>query len=262
MGSVTGINSLEGGHLASSWPMIMGLVGGVYYDTKYGFNGDVDGAEDIIIAGGDYAGFPTSSGTSLGTEENFELVCASAADTAAGTGAQAVDITYLDDDGLMQTVTIETNGGSQDIGISGIRSVRGRVSRSGSGGVNAGLITLRHVTTIANVFWTIPAGDMQTNVAAVTVPSNRRAIITNGMFIPDRSGSIIVKGHFAVRYQGNEGFTPKFLIQGSDVSNPTPNQGVINLPPLADVKLRAGSVSSVNAEVGGQFDYCFYEKPQ
>jgi hypothetical protein len=235
----------------------LGLFRGIVHDTKYGFNADVDAAEDIILAGGDYAGHPQTDGSSLGVEENFQLVCASANDTAAGTGAQQVTFNYLDDDGIRQTAVIETNGGNVDTGISGIRSARGFVSRTGSGGVNAGLITLRHITTTANIFWTIGAGANRTQYCVETVPSDSVCFLENPMITPDRSGSVVAKGAYFVRREGNQGYTPLFTIQSVGDSNPEPNPGITTLGPLTDIKLRVSEVSAGNTEVNGQFDFWF-----
>jgi hypothetical protein len=76
--------------------------------------------------------------------ESWEMVSADANDTAAGTGAREVTITYLDDSYIEQEQVVATNGGTVSTAImDGFRFIGARVTAVGSGGENAGNITIQ-----------------------------------------------------------------------------------------------------------------------
>lgn len=129
---------------------------------KFGVNTDISssGNEDVWNSGGVYAGFPT------GSPEEFEIVLSDMADIGAD-----VTFRYLASSTSTDwvTATITTTGTSTSTGITGFRSSRGIFDAGGS--VNAGTVTLRHVTTTANIFWVIPIGKCQTRVACDSVPA-------------------------------------------------------------------------------------------
>lgn len=136
------------------------------------------GAEDIWHGGGLYTGFPT------GAAETMEILSSSTADTAAGeggTGARTVTIKNLldADGGMAGDLTVPLNGQTTvSLGATTYtRSTRILVKTAGSGGGNAGELTLRHTTTTANVFATVPAGYNRTLIAAYTVPVGKRLFI-------------------------------------------------------------------------------------
>lgn len=114
------------------------VVGHTIVDVT-GTNTDVDTGtpEDIWPPGGNLV-YPTAN-------ETVELFSADANDTAAGTGAQEVTITYMDDNHIVQTpVAVSTNGGTVATGITDyFRLVGMDVTAAGSSGFNAGDITLR-----------------------------------------------------------------------------------------------------------------------
>lgn len=140
--------------------------------NKFGTNADVDTdtlPEDVWEGGGTYTGFPSDL-------ELVEVVSASANDASAGTGARTVRITGLDADYNVLSEIVTLNGTTPVDTVAQFRRVHtATVLTAGSGGVNAGIITIRHTTTTANVFVTIPVGRNQSNCSGYTVPAGYTA---------------------------------------------------------------------------------------
>lgn len=141
--------------------------------NKFGTNSDVDSGsvpEDIWEGGGTYTGFPDS------TLETVSVFSASANDASAGTGAGTIRITGLDTNYEVLQETVTLNGVTPVATVGQFRRVHtATVLTAGSGGVNAGIITVRHTTTTANVFLSILAGRNQSNCSAYTVPAGYTA---------------------------------------------------------------------------------------
>jgi hypothetical protein len=153
----------------------LGLIPGAAIIEKSGRNPDVDATaaeEDVWNGGGIYTGFPD------GAAEALRITSASAADTAAGTGARTVRIVGLGPDGVSQ-IEVFTLAGTADVVTASTwtRVNRAYVQTAGSGGVNAGDITIRHNVTTANVFAVLPAGFGQTQVASYSIPAGWRGIL-------------------------------------------------------------------------------------
>jgi len=111
---------------------------------------------------------PTAAGT-------LTVVSASAADTAGGTGARSIELTGLDGDGVEQTEDIVLAGLTPVASLkSWLRVNECRATSAGSGGVNAGAITVTHV---AGVIAFISAGEGVTSHAGYSVPAGRAALI-------------------------------------------------------------------------------------
>lgn len=143
-----------------------GLLTGYFMENKFGFNQDVDAAEDIWDGGGDYTGFPTS------TLETVSVVSSSVNDTSAGTGARTIRIFGLDTNYSPQQEDITLNGTTPATSVNTYRRIyRAYILTAGSGTTNAGALTIRHTTTTANVFSVITAGYGQSNITSYTIPS-------------------------------------------------------------------------------------------
>lgn len=107
----------------------------------------------------------------------LSIVSSSAADGAAGTGARALRITGLDASGSEITEDIALNGLTPVVTVNLYLRVNDVVARTaGSGGVNAGDITLTH-TVAAGVIAFIATGDGRALMAAYSVPAGRRALV-------------------------------------------------------------------------------------
>jgi ribulose 1,5-bisphosphate carboxylase large subunit-like protein len=143
-----------------------------------GVNEDVDaGTEDVTELGATYTGmpvFPTQAGEAL------NIVSSSAADAAAGTGQRTIKIVGLDANGASQEETVTLNVTTPVV----TSSTWTRVHRvfgvtAGSGGTNAGAITVKHNVTTANVFAVMKAGRSQSMLGVYTVPAGRTARVVS-----------------------------------------------------------------------------------
>jgi hypothetical protein len=144
--------------------------------TFQGVNEDVDaGTEDVCDVGGVYAGLPALPAQAA---EAINIVSSSANDAAAGTGARTIRVEGLDSTGKYAQETFTLNGTTPVVSASTWKRVfRAFGLTAGSGGVNAGAITIKHNVTTANVFTVIKAGRNQAALAAFTVPANKTARI-------------------------------------------------------------------------------------
>lgn len=111
------------------------------------------------------------------------IVSASANDTAAGTGARTVKITYLDSSGngpFTETVTLNGVTAVNTIAINICFIEKMEVVTAGSGGVNAGIISLKATTGGGGAtIGTIAAGDNATRWAHHYVPVSTTCSITS-----------------------------------------------------------------------------------
>lgn len=156
----------------------LGLVPGCNYYTKFGRNSGVTtGAsaaapQAITDAGISFAGFPTTPG------ELVRITSSSAADTAGGTGAQAVRIWGVDNNGDPIDETVAT-AGLTPVTTTKVfyRVYRAIVTAAGSGGRNAGTLTIQQNTTTTNIFSVIQVGRGRASLAIFTVPSGYRGIV-------------------------------------------------------------------------------------
>lgn len=147
----------------------LGRVPGHSVIHKYGLNQDIDSSfETIWEGGGSYTGFDAV------VAETVEVFSASANDTAAGTGARTIKIYGLDSsyDLAEETVTLSGVTAVDTVGTY-IRVYRAQVITAGSGGYNAGIITIRQKTTTANVFAALRANTNNTLIGAYTIPNNK-----------------------------------------------------------------------------------------
>lgn len=136
---------------------------------KFGRNSDIDtGATETIWANGGTYTFPAAAQT-------LDVVSSSGNDTSAGTGARTIELFGLDGsyDEVSETVTLN---GTSAVTTSNtyLRFNRGIVRTAGSGGQNAGTITIDQ-TTSGTVVAGISPGINQTQLGVYTVPNNTTA---------------------------------------------------------------------------------------
>lgn len=134
-----------------------------------GRNPDVDTSpEDLCDQGGDLT-FPTSA-------ESLEVLSASANDDGdpAGTGARTVTVAGLDANYVPQSLAVTMNG-TTAVALTGTtwrRTFSVKVATAGSGGVNAGNITLRVAGGGATRAFML-ASHGRTNLGFYTVPAGK-----------------------------------------------------------------------------------------
>lgn len=145
-----------------------------YYGThKFGFNLDVDTTTDpelIWSVGGTY--------TYLTSADTLYVVSASADDDSTGTGARTLVIEGLDGNYNKITATAYLNGTTEDtVKTAFLRVYRAYITSAGSGGTNAGAITITDDAATSTLA-VIPAGYGQTQMAMYTTRANHVAWIT------------------------------------------------------------------------------------
>lgn len=159
----------------------LGMVGGFEIFRRFGSNPDiqtVSDPEEIWDVGG-LLTYPTSADT-------LTIVSADADDTAGGTGARTVTITYLDSDWAEQTETL-TLSGATPVGTStAIRFIRATVASAGSSLTNEGALTVK---IGAGTVGQIAAGAGQTLMTHYTVPAGKTAYMLSYSFSQDGGAS-------------------------------------------------------------------------
>jgi len=223
---------------------------------KFGKNPDVDtvsSPEDIWNGGGDYTGQPT------GSAETLEIFSSDANDTIAGTGARTVRISNLLDGTGAQAADVVVNmNGVTAVSLGAgtyNRSSRMKVLTAGSGGENAGELTLRHTTTTTNIFAVMPAAFNQTEIAAYTVPLGFTLYVERISFELVRAngtaGSATVS--FRCRPDGGVYDTVVSPAISTAFAYVFANNGYYKFNALDDLKCRVDDVSDNNSIITAEF---------
>ena len=128
--------------------------------------------------------------------QQMQVVSSSVLDTAAGTGAQQVELTYLTEPGSPSgfkqfTEIITLNGTTPVLTVATNinRIERFRVSRTGTGQVSAGNISLQSVGG-ATTFELIPGGENLNRTAVHFVQNGYKSIITDILLGVATSGGV------------------------------------------------------------------------
>lgn len=244
-------NSVKG-NLALTFA-VRGDIPGMSVVNKFGRNPDIDTAtvpEDVWNGGGSYTGFPT------GSAETVQVLSDNAADTSAGTGTRTVLITGLDSNYAVITETFTLNGTTPVTGSSQfIRVHTARVVTAGSGGVNAGQITVRHSTTTTNVFLVLPVGGNQSYNSGYTVPAGKTAYLVR-VHADIRDSGTTATADIAVWIREFGGVArlrrPYAISTGSRVDDVI--SGGISLPEKTDIILRVNYASANNLVCAAGYD--------
>ncbi|MCP3937768.1 MAG: hypothetical protein GY708_20645 [Actinomycetia bacterium] len=224
--------------------------------SKFGQNSDIDTAnpEDIWHGGGEYTGQPVGAST-VDVAETCELFSAEAADSAAGTGARTVRLQGLDENGDPQSEDV-TLDGTTPVATVGLwyRVNRLFVLTAGSGEVNAGIITVRHTSTTANVFAQVPAEHGQTLIAATTIPAGHTGYLRRysaSMF--DNTNNRARMAFWSRPMGGAVRIQRTFVVSTSDAASQALYGGP-SFPALTDLKMRCTAVQNNNGNVTADFD--------
>jgi hypothetical protein len=235
--------------------MALGRFAGFEAGVKFGRNADVDAPEDIWNGGGVYTGQPESY-----TPELIEVFSSDANDTSAGSVARTVRIFGL------KTAT-STAYESEDITLSGVTGVDSvstwwRVNRvyvltAGTGGANAGTITVRAKTTTANVFAVMPIGFNQTTIAAYTIPAGKSLILNHIRGAITKTGGSAASATLTLRVREVGGVYRAIRVfdlqAGAALDNPEYSSSLI--PAGTDMKFRIDEVSTTNVVCDASFQY-------
>lgn len=218
--------------------------------NKFGRNPDVDGPEDIWGGGGTYTGFPT------GSAETLTISSSSAEDGAAGlTGALTLRILGMDTNFNLIAENVTLNGTSNvTTSQSFKRMYRAYVLTAGSNTTNVGDITIKHTTTVANIFAVIPAGFSQTEISGYTIPAGYTGYLHSWSIAMNDTTANTALCAFWIR----EPSAAVRIILPTRVSTayraPVELFGGISLPEKTDIMVRALSVANTNADIIARFD--------
>lgn len=225
-----------------------GLIDGYSVVQKFGRNQDIDTAsvpEDIWNGGGTYAGFPT------GAPEVFEAFSSSASDTGVLT------ITYLPTTTSTAYVTTSvTLQGTTPVSlvVSGYRMHTARYASGAATTFNVGTITVRHVSTTANIFCVMPIGRSQTNVAGYTVPFGYTAKIVRLFCRVIGSATGTVDGAMWVRTNGGSPRLRRPFTAGNSAPFEETPYGGISVEQQSDIQVRISAASANNLDVIAGYD--------
>lgn len=238
------------------------------YDVrnKFGRNSDIDTAvlPVDIWRGGEraygsiYTGFPIKV-----AYETLEVLSTSANDTAAGSGARTVKLVGLDGEpgdnfGKRITETVTLNGTTPvETTNKFYRCTRAIVMTSGADNqnFNDGDLIGRGSVTNADVFFRMPLGTNQTQIACDTVPAGRTGYLKNIDVEMSRANTGTAIGALWVReYEASPRLIRQFSVSnGSSLSKEI--YGGLVLPALTDVAVRITSVSNNSTDIQAYFDF-------
>jgi hypothetical protein len=197
--SLVGKRSTDGG---LSFLKVDGT-GGLVTTALTGFGADF-AFGDVTLAAIAQAVVRRTAYTEQTSNAQRSIASANANDTAAGTGARTVKITYLTSTGTGPfTETVTLNGTSYvnttATDICYIEQIE--VITAGSGGTNAGILTLKAATAGGGAtIGTINAGDRQTFWAHHYIPTGKEANIT-GISVSHNGTTVGSGGVFVVKAQ-------------------------------------------------------------
>jgi hypothetical protein len=224
--------------------------------NKFGQNGDVDAAEDIIVAGGDYAGFPTT-----GSAEALEVLSSDADDADSGSGCEAVRIFGHDAnyDLIQEDVTL-AGATPQDTTQTFWRVNRAYCLTAGASGNNEGTITIRHTTTTANVFATIAAGVGQTEQLVYTVPDGYTCYLQNYQIgLSDTSANTASVSFWIRPEDGAFRLINDFLVRTTATFQSAMSSSA-SFGERTDIKVRVTDIQNVNGLAVGTFQLICIEE--
>lgn len=243
--------ALDPGH-----KMAAGYLPGHVFYRAFGNNPDVDAAtaaEDLWCNGGDYTGFPT------GAAETLDIYSDSANDTAAGTGLRTVRVHGLDANYDSQTLDVSLNGVTHVTTTgytwSRVHLVHGLTA--GSGGVNAGTISIHHTTTTANVFTSLIPGYSTSFCAVFTVPTGKVALIprVHVAISNNRASEQEATVGIMTREYGTGCWRLQFpmIVPTSSPAEDDTHGGIL-VPEKTDIKIRIVDATANNLQVIGRLD--------
>ena len=218
--------------------------------SKFGENPSLgtSTSEDIISQGGLYPFVSVS--------EKVSLVSSIATDTSAGTGAQSVVISGLDENFYRIKETIITNGiTAVQSTKTYIRIFRAFVGDVGTSGLNNGDITIIGVDVPGNTYASILTGCGQTLMAIYTIPMGFTGYVVGYSFGVTRTQPASADVKIFTREFEKSWRIRRFKSVSAQGKNTdlTDFNFYIKLPEKSDIRLNA-DVSLTNTGVHGGFD--------
>lgn len=237
----------------------LGLVDGVEYFQKFGFNPDVDGTtEDVWTAGG--------TNSLLTSAETLNIASSSDADNGGtATGGLAVQIQGLDGNFLEVTENV-TLDGQNDVETvnSFIRVNRMFLISAGSGQTNAGDITAT-ASSAGTVQASINAGIGQSEKTQFTVAANK-VLLVNSLHCSVSGGTNItgVRVWKEIKVFGTNAWRliREVILRpsGSGVVIANATSGGNYLPAKCDIRVRAVALSGTDARVTAGYGGYLFER--
>lgn len=220
---------------------------GAFVVNKFGRNPDIDTAtvpEDIWFLGGAYTGFP------VGAAENIQVFSSSASDTGT-LNVMGLDANY---DRVSRTVTLT---GTTPVTLPGgtmVRAHSGSYDAGPGSAFNIGTITVRHATTTANVFLSMPPGRSQSNASAYTVPNGYRALLmrASGAILGGTTAS--ADGSFWIREFGKSPRLRRPFTMSQSAQFRDDVFGGLSLPSKTDIIARVTDCSANNVAATVRYD--------
>jgi hypothetical protein len=214
-----------------------GRVTGKSMTQKFGYNAACTTGEDIWAAGGAYTGF-------LASPSAIEVVAGANDVVSSGTGAWSITLTGISGTTYdTETAHVDLNG-TNVVTVPGtwLRVQRAYVTSTGTGGVNAGAITIR-VASAGATLATIGAGDGQTLIAAYTTPIGTYGTIVRWGVGTSKAGGAQASGVYALQTDTGGGWRTREIVALNAGQNYEKDLN-IEAGQLCDIRVRCISASS------------------
>lgn len=198
---------------------------------KFGLNDDADSGDDIWQGSSAYP-FPAAAATTT-------IQSSSAADTNGGTGAHRVTVQGLDADYEFAEEEVLLNGATPvALPTQFLRVHRAFVTLVGSGGVNAGTISIKHGATDLAI---IGIGYGQTLMSIFTLSRNEWGWLKQWRASTTGTGATAAQLAFQARKFGESWRTQDLLLLDSSGNSAQVVDFVtfIKYPPKTDFRIRA-----------------------
>lgn len=159
------------GNVPYYYQVVRGDIAGESIEFVQGSNPKVDlGASENLWDLGGTLVYPTAN-------EQWEMISDNPNDTALGSGAREILLTYLDENYVRQTQTLATNGGTVTIpGVDKFRGIQAKVTQAGSALKNLGLITFKVAGGGADRLGITQGGNKSLH-GFFTLPANQRGFL-------------------------------------------------------------------------------------
>lgn len=238
------------------------------YLRKFGRNPDVDASVtnpvDIAPHGAGTTPFVQYIPSAPIAFGDIDIVSDSADDDVGGTGAETVHIEGVGDNGLLVAETVDLDGITPVNPQQNYRTIhRAYVTSAGSGGENAGTITMSDAT---GTFASINPGKNQTEQCFYLVPNNFKNAYLYDIRaeMPPAGGAtswleielainLASYGLWQVKATGYASLGAEFRIQTEDDPQVVREHAIQKLGPGDIIKLRVSDASGLNLPVVGGF---------